>query len=121
MFMGLIKISLDNSAYIESFGDAIIFNSEREILDLIGSSSEHDTPLFLFHGKNISSDFFNLSTGLAGYFFQKCSNYCLRAAFVINFEDVSSERFKELMSEMNNSSQVRFFNDKSAAEKWLVS
>ncbi len=107
-------------AYAESYSDLLLIKSERDILDVIGLCGEQGTQLLLLYEKNLSPLFFDLSSGLAGVFFQKSANYSLRTAMVINFGNIKSERFLELISETNKGSQIRFFEEKSDAEKWLT-
>jgi PadR family transcriptional regulator, regulatory protein AphA len=114
------KSTVNNIGYVESIDDSVIINSKGDILDVIGVCHEHNTQLLLIYEKNLSPDFFNLSTGLAGEFFQKCVNYRVRVAFVIRFDNIKNERFKELISESNKSNQIRFFENKQQAEKWLI-
>jgi PadR family transcriptional regulator, regulatory protein AphA len=114
------KLTVNNIDYAESIEDSVIINSKGDILDVISICHEHNTQLLLIYEKNLSPDFFNLATGMAGEFFQKCVNYQVRVAFVIKFDNIKSERFKELVFESNKSSQIRFFEDKQQAEKWLI-
>jgi PadR family transcriptional regulator, regulatory protein AphA len=115
------KSFVNNIPYTESNDDSRFLRKEQDALDIIAVCGEHDTQLVLIYEQNLSSDFFNLATGLAGAFFQKCVNYQVKVAFVIKFDNVKSERFKELISESNKSNHIRFFEDKQAAEKWLTS
>lgn len=109
-----------NNKYIECDAVDFIIRNERDILDLISSCNEHDTHNFLFYETNFSPEFFDLKTTLAGALFQKFANYHLRGAAVISLGKITSERFKELILESNKGNLFRFFEDKTAAEKWLA-
>lgn len=74
----------------------------------------------MLYAGNFSPDFFDLKTTLAGTLFQKFANYHLRGAGIISLEQIKSERFKELIIESNRGDLFRFFEDKTAAEKWLA-
>ena len=57
---------------------------------------------------------------MAGELFQKFANYRMKGAAVISLDNISSERFKELVLESNKGNLFRFFEDRESAEKWLV-
>lgn len=69
---------------------------------------------------DLAPDFFNLKSGLAGELLQKCVNYRLRAAIVLENPDAHGERFSELVREHRNHSAVRFFFSRADAEAWLA-
>lgn len=94
--------------YTEFADELLIISNERDILDIIGLCGERNSQFLLVYEKNLSPDFFNLATGLAGVFFQKCVNYSVKVAFVIKFDNIKSERFKELIFESGKSRQIRF-------------
>ena len=107
-------------SYIEWDSPDFIIQNEQDILELISGCAENETHLVLIHEANLSPDFFDLKTNLAGTLFQKLANYHLRGAGVISLDKIKSERFKELIFECNHSNLFRFFEDKESAEKWLA-
>ena len=107
--------------YIDCPPGQTIIEAEQDILDIITLAGENDTQRVLFHQENLSPDFFDLKTGLAGAVLQKCANYYIKAAAVVDFDSIQSERFKELISECNKGSQFHFYSDRSTAETWLMS
>jgi hypothetical protein len=109
-----------NSSYLECDSSDFTIRNEQDILDLAAACSEQDTHNVLIYERNLSSEFFDLKTTLAGALFQKLANYRLRGAAVISFEQIKSERFKELIFESNPGNLFRFFEDKEVAEKWLA-
>jgi hypothetical protein len=110
----------DHLNYIEADPTGFIIRHERDMLDLIAACSEHDVYHVLLHEGNLSPEFFDLKTTLAGAVFQKFANYQLRGAAVISLGAIKNERFKELVFECNRGNLFRFFEDKAAAEAWLV-
>jgi hypothetical protein len=111
----------DHTKYIEADPTDFIIRNEQDILDLITVCVENDTNNVILYEDNFSPDFFDLKTKLAGTLFQKFANYHLRGAGIISLGKIKSERFKELIFECNRGNLFRFFEDKEAAEKWLVS
>ena len=108
----------DGSRYVEASGGHIIY-SEQEALDLAAFCWEQETQCLLINHENLTDDFFNLRSGLAGAILQKFSNYRIRAAAVIDPVKVSG-RFRELVSELNRGRDFRVFEKKEEAERWLL-
>ncbi|RYG19765.1 MAG: DUF4180 domain-containing protein, partial [Chitinophagaceae bacterium] len=65
--------------------------------------------------KNITSDFFDLSTKMAGEILQKFSNYKMRLAIVGDFSNYQSQSFKDFVYESNKHGQINFVNSKTEA------
>lgn len=110
----------NNTQYLECDAADFVIRNERDILDLVSGCSEYGVSKVLLHEANLSPEFFDLKTTLAGALFQKFANYHLRGAGLISFDKVKSERFKELIYEHNKGNLFRFFEDRAAAEKWLT-
>ncbi|HEX9926759.1 MAG TPA: DUF4180 domain-containing protein [Anaerolineae bacterium] len=109
-----------HTQYIEADPTNFVIRNERDILDLISGCIEHDANQVMLYEANLSPEFFDLKTTLAGELFQKLANYHLRGAGIISLDRVTSDRFKELMFECNRGNLFRFFEDKATAEKWLA-
>lgn len=68
----------------------------------------------------LSEEFFDLKTKLAGNIIQKFVNYGIKAAVIIPQEKIQSDRFKEMVLEMNKGNHFRLYWGKEEAEKWLL-
>ena len=93
---------------------------EGDLNDLLGLCYDHNSNYILLSDENLSSEFFNLSSGLAGSAMQKFANYQAKVAILLPPDADQTERFKELMYEMNGSNHFRFFNKRADAEEWLT-
>jgi hypothetical protein len=69
---------------------------------------------------DLSPEFFDLSSGIAGELFQKFTNYQIHLAIVINNLEVYGERFGELAFEHKNHKLIRFFDSVETAKTWLI-
>jgi hypothetical protein len=69
---------------------------------------------------DLSPEFFDLSSGIAGELFQKFTNYQIHLAIVINNLEVYGERFGELAFEHKNHKLIRFFDFVETAKTWLI-
>lgn len=106
--------------YIDLTGSDFSIQREGELNDLLGMCYTHNCNILLLDVDNLSDDFFNLRTGLAGAAMQKFANYQVKVAVLLPVNAHHNERFKELMYEMNQSNQIRFYSDRDEAENWLV-
>ncbi|NQV42678.1 MAG: DUF4180 domain-containing protein [Candidatus Marinimicrobia bacterium] len=95
-------------------------NQEGDLNDLLSLCYYHNSNLLLLSEKNLSSDFFNLRSGLAGAAMQKFANYQARVAILLSSDAEQSQRFKQLMYEMSRSNSFRFYDNREDAEVWLT-
>lgn len=70
---------------------------------------------------DLSPEFFDLKTGLAGEAFQKFTNYRLRVALVLPDFAAHGERFADLAHEHSSHPLIRFVHSEEGARAWLGS
>jgi hypothetical protein len=70
---------------------------------------------------DLSPEFFDLRSGLAGELFQKFTNYRLRIAIVLQNPKAYGERFSELAFEHRSHNLIRFTSSNDEAKAWLLS
>jgi hypothetical protein len=103
-----ILLASDRGISIRSFDD---------ISDALGACSGAEG--LLLTEEELSSEFFDLRTGLAGELFQKFTNYRLRLAIVVADPGSHGERFGDLAHEHLSHNLIRFFRSIDAASRWL--
>jgi len=120
--METIPIQIGDKKYVEcSMDGANLITQERDALDLVAACGENETSLLMIHSENLTPDFYNLKTGLAGKILLKFSNYHLKVAAVLTPELATQGRFGEMVLETNrNSQEFRVFYTRAAAEAWLL-
>jgi len=101
---------------------AIVESSEIEIsdvqeaLDLMASINYTDgCDKIMINKTNITEEFFDLRTKLAGEILQKFTNYNVTIAIVGDFEGYDSKSLKDFIYECNKGKRVFFLKDKEAA------
>ncbi len=94
-----------------------VINKERDVLDLMGNCGT--ARCVLIYQKNVSTEFFDLSSGLAGIFLQKFATYSMKAAMVVNLREIKSKYFHNLVAEHSRSDFFRFYEDRQKALEWL--
>ncbi|MCF7825290.1 MAG: DUF4180 domain-containing protein [Candidatus Marinimicrobia bacterium] len=116
---GVLK-ALNGNHFIDFTESDTKINSEGALNDILSLCYYHNSNIILLDQNNLSSDFFNLRTGLAGAAMQKFANYQAKVAILLPPKAEKSERFKELMFEMSGSNHFRFYDHREAAETWLT-
>jgi hypothetical protein len=67
----------------------------------------------------LPSEFFDLSSGLAGELLHKLGTYRMRLAGVVPDPSIYSERFQDFLRETNKGIEFRFFTTRQEAVDWL--
>ncbi|MEA4906372.1 MAG: DUF4180 domain-containing protein [Anaerolineaceae bacterium] len=106
---------------VESLPGSGQIANENDVLDLVAACGEHGSDRLLLHEGNLSADFYDLRSGLAGVVMLKLSNYRLRAAAVLPPEKSGQGRFGEMVLETNRGRQFRVYPEREAALDWLAS
>lgn len=93
---------------------------EGDLNDLLSLCYYHESNFILMDAQNLSDEFFNLKSGLAGAAMQKFANYRVKVALILPGDANHGQRFKELMFEMSGSNHFRFYDNRKDAESWLA-
>jgi hypothetical protein len=108
------------SRYIETIpGDGRI-DHENDALDLVAACGENETSRLLLHAENLTPDFFQLRTGVAGAVLLKFSNYRIKAVVLASPEQVGTGKFYEFVIETNRGREFGVFYTRQQAEQWLL-
>lgn len=86
-----------------------------DALDLIGNAGYQGTQLVIINEDNLSPDFFNLKTGLAGEILQKFTNYTMNLAIVGDFSKYTSKALQDFIYESNKGGRITFVTNRQAA------
>jgi len=99
----------------EIIADNIIISNIEDGIDLIGNLYYQGFDNVIMLEENITHEFFDLSTKMAGEILQKFSNYKMRLAIVGDFSTYQSKSFKDFIYESNKHGQINFVNSKAEA------
>lgn len=83
-------------------------SSSGDILDIMGDIGYQGCSKLIVHVSDLSPDFFDLRTGLAGEILQKFSNYRMRLAIVGDFSHLTSRSWRDFIRESNRGRTVSF-------------
>ena len=107
--------AIDNTGIVEVIADQVTINSVEDGVDLIGNVYYQGFDKVILHKENISVDFFDLKTGIAGEILQKFSNYRVRLAIVGDFGEYTSKSLHDFIRESNKGKLVNFLPSKADA------
>ncbi|MCW1961770.1 DUF4180 domain-containing protein [Chryseobacterium viscerum] len=92
----------------EVIADDIIIQSAQDGLDLMGNVYYQGFDKVILYEKNITPEFFDLKTKIAGEILQKFSNYRIALAIVGDFDKYESKSLKDFIFESNKTKHVNF-------------
>lgn len=83
----------------------LTIQNESDFLDLIAN-----LPLnkIIIHKNNLTEEFFDLKTGIAGNILQKVSNYKRYLGIIGDFSNITSKSVRDFIFESNKTKQVVF-------------
>ena len=104
-----IKIhDIQNTRVAEVISDTIVIGNIEDGTDLLGNIYYQDFGCVILHEKNITPQFFDLKTKMAGEILQKFSNYRVRLVIVGDFDKYGSRSLRDFIFESNNGRMVNF-------------
>lgn len=107
--------AIENTEIAEVVTEGIIVNSADDGVDLIGNVYYQGFDKIILHSGNLSADFFDLTTGIAGEILQKFSNYRVRLAIIGDFSTYTSKSLQDFIRESNRGKSVNFLSSKDEA------
>lgn len=97
--MDILKI---DEKIAEIVANDLVIKSIEDGIDLIGNVYYQGYDHMIVAEKNITPEFFDLSTKMAGEILQKFSNYKMRLAIVGDFSNYQSQSFKDFVTRATN-------------------
>lgn len=94
----------------EIISDEIILKNLEDGLDLIGNIGYQGFDKMVLYEKNITPDFFNLRTKLAGDILQKFIQYRMAIAIIGDFKKYNSHSLNDYIFESNKGRTINFFS-----------
>lgn len=104
-----IEIShINESKIAEVVSDKIFIMNTQDAFDIMVDIYYQDIGKIILHEKNITAEFFNLKSGLAGEILQKFSNYRVQLAIVGEFSKYKSKNLNKFIFESNKNRHINF-------------
>ena len=117
MEVDLIEINGINIAVLRSIG--IMIRETQDALDLMAEASYLNSSKIIINEDQISPEFFDLKTGIAGEILQKFSTYNLRLAIIGDFSKFKSKSLKDFIIESNKYGRINFVSSLEEAKEKL--
>lgn len=117
-----MKIEIHNINGIkiaEILSEEILIKTTQDGLDILGDLYYQGFEKIIIHKKNITPDFFDLKTKLAGDILQKFTQYRMPLIIVGDFSKFESKSLKDFIFESNKGKQVNFVASQSEAIKLI--
>ncbi|QNF33876.1 DUF4180 domain-containing protein [Adhaeribacter swui] len=118
MEINLIQAQGVNMA--EVTGNGVEIKNNQDALDLMANCGYQGADGIILRAENITPDFFDLKTGIAGEILQKFSTYNMRLAIVGDFSKFSSKSLKDFMYESNKIGRINFVGSLEEAKAKLA-
>lgn len=96
-----------DTRWAEVASDEVLIHNIESGFDLMASIYFEGYEGVVLNEKNITPEFFDLSTKIAGEILQKFSNYRMKLAIVGDFQNGSTS-LKQFISESNKMGNIRF-------------
>ncbi|MGK6340788.1 DUF4180 domain-containing protein [Chryseobacterium sp. DT-3] len=106
--MEIIAHSVNEIKIAEIVSADIIIRSAQDGLDLLGDIYYQGFDKVIIYEKNLTPEFFDLKTKIAGDILQKFSNYRMGLAIVGDFEKYQSKSIRDFIFESNKTKHINF-------------
>ncbi|MFY9171960.1 MAG: DUF4180 domain-containing protein [Petrimonas mucosa] len=110
---------INETQIAEVISEVNVINRIEDGLNLLGTLYYQGFDKIILHEKNITPDFFDLKSGIAGEILQKFSNYRVRLAIVGDFTKYGSRSLKDFIVESNKRRDINFVSTSAEAIKIL--
>lgn len=107
--------NLNGVKIAELISDEIVINNIEDGTDLLGNLYYEGFDRVILHEKNITSDFFDLKSRIAGEILQKFSNYRVRLAIVGDFSKYTGKSLTDFIYESNKGRYIGFVSSTKEA------
>lgn len=106
--MNLSIIHYSNKTIAQLTSQDVLLAHTDDFIDLLGNASYQGATGIIVHENQLSQEFFDLSTRIAGEILQKFSNYRMKLAIVGDFSKFSSKSLRDFIYESNKTGHILF-------------
>ncbi|MFC2579801.1 MAG: DUF4180 domain-containing protein [Bacteroidota bacterium] len=115
----IISHQTDGLTFLEIRSEEQFINNVQDVLDLFGELYGQYYDGIILYERNITHDFFDLQTRLAGEILQKFSNYRIRLVIVGDWSKYTSRSLEAFICESNRGKTVNFSSSPTEALELL--
>lgn len=107
--------NIKDTKIAEVISEANVINKVEDGIDLLGNLYYQGFDRIIIYEKNITPEFFDLKTGIAGEILQKFSNYRVQLAIAGDFTKYNSKSLNNFIYESNKGRLINFVSTLSEA------
>lgn len=115
----IISHQTDGLTFLEIRSEEQFINNVQDVLDLFGELYGQYYDGIILYERNITHNFFDLQTKLAGEILQKFSNYRIRLVIVGDWSKYTSRSLEAFICESNKGKTVNFSSSPTEALELL--
>lgn len=117
MEIDIIEINGHKIAVLRSLG--VIIRETQDALDLLAEAAYLDAHKIIIREDQVTPEFFDLKSGIAGEILQKFSTYNVQLAIIGDFSKYTSKSLRDFMNESNKYRHINFVSSLDEAKKRL--
>ncbi len=118
--MNLTIIQQNNKTIAQLISHETLLIHIDDFVDLLGNASYQGATGIIVQESDLSPEFFDLSTRIAGEILQKFSNYRMKLAIVGDFSKYPSKSLKDFIYESNKTGHILFVSTLEEATQRLA-
>src|SRR5690554_991946 len=107
--------NINDTNIAEVISEVNVINKVEDGIDLLGNLYYQGFDRIIIYEKNITPEFFDLKTGIAGEILQKFSNFRVQLAIVGDFSKYNSKSLNNFIYESNKGRLINFVSTLSEA------
>jgi len=119
--MKIDLLQADGVTIAEVISEEVIMKTPHDALELIANCGYQGAEKIIVYEKNVTPDFFDLKTGIAGEMLQKFVNYRAQLALIGDYSKFSSKSLKDFIYESNKQRRINFVSSRGEAIEKLKS
>jgi len=112
-------LNIDGIEIAEVISEGILFNTPQDALNVLANCSYQGAQGIIIKEINLTPEFFDLKTRLAGEILQKFSTYNSRLAIVGDFSKYQSKSLRDFIYESNKMKRINFVGSVEEAKNIL--
>lgn len=118
MEIDVIEVNGNNIAVLRSLG--IMIRETQDALDLMADAGYMKSQKIIIQEDQITPEFFDLKTGIAGEILQKFSTYGIQLAIIGDFSKYTSKSLRDFIFESNKYGRINFVSSVEEAKERLI-
>ena len=117
MEVDIIEINRNNIAVLKSLG--VLIQETQDALDLMAEAGYLNSHKIIIKKDQVTPEFFDLKTGIAGEILQKFSTYNVQLAIIGDFSKYNSKSLRDFIFESNKYGRINFVSSFEEAKEKL--